>query len=319
MALFLTLRRLIGMNRLAAKLNKINFKNPVTVASGTFGAEYSQLFDLNQLGAVVTKTITKQAKQGNPPPRLVETPSGLINSIGLQNPGLEHFCKHSLNDYRKLLDKTTPLIVSFSGQSVNEFVEIALRLDDEEGIAAYEVNISCPNVEKEGLCFGIDPASVFELTSKLHKAIKSDRELIIKLTPNVNDITVIAQAAADGGCDSLALINTLLGMKINWETGKTSIGKGFGGLSGPAIMPVALYNVFRVSQKVDIPILAMGGITTYQDALEFIYAGASAIAVGTANFINPLATLDIIKGLEDYVTQRNISIDDIKGKVIINS
>lgn len=303
------------MNRLAVKLGKMNLKNPVTVASGTFGKEYHQLFDVNELGAMVTKTITMQPKEGNPPPRLVETEAGMINSIGLQNPGIETFCREVLPEYRDLLE--VPLIVSFAASSVKEFVQMARILEKEEGIRGYEVNISCPNVEKGGLSFGVDPDVVYKLTSELRKEISSGRNLIIKLTPNVTDITTVAEAAVSGGCDSLALINTLLGMKIDWQTGKPLIGRGFGGLSGPAIMPVALYNVWKVANKVKIPILAMGGITTYRDALEFFYAGASAVAVGTANFINPLASVDIIRDLEAYCSSKEIRLTDIIGKMEI--
>lgn len=307
------------MNRLKTGLKKLHLKNPVTVASGTFGTEYNRFFDLNRLGALVTKTITKHPKEGNPPPRLVETPAGLINSIGLQNPGIELFCRETLKEYRSILDESTPLIVSFSASTAGEFVEMALRLEEEDSIAGYEVNISCPNVKNEGISFGVDAKSVFELTEKLRQVITSDRELIIKLSPNVTDIVMIAKAAIDGGCDSLAMINTLIGMKIDWQTAKPMIGKGFGGLSGPAIMPVALYNVFKVSQSFDVPILAMGGITTYKDALEFIYAGASAVAVGTANFINPLSTLDIIEDLERFVTQNDTEIYKLIGRVKENT
>lgn len=300
------------MNRLKTSLAKIQLKNPVTVASGTFGLEYGSFFDLNNLGAVVTKTITKHPKHGNPPPRLVETAAGMINSIGLQNPGLESFCKDELPKYNDALNDT-PLIVSFSGSTEEEFIEIACFLEKQQGIAGYEVNISCPNVEKEGISFGVDPESVYSLTKRLKKV--TEKELLIKLTPNVTDITVIAKAAVDAGCDSLALINTLLGMKIDWETGKPLIGRGYGGLSGPAIMPAALYNVYRVAQAVDVPVLAMGGISNYRDALEFIYAGANAVAVGTANFMNPMAALDIISDLEEHAGQNDLFIKDLIKKV----
>jgi dihydroorotate dehydrogenase (NAD+) catalytic subunit len=309
------------MNRLETALGKIVLKNPVTVASGTFGPEYGNLFDLNRLGAVVTKTITLQPKEGNPPPRLYETPSGLLNSIGLQNPGLEYFVNHSLPQYLELLSQdgadVTPLIVSFSGASISEFVDIMIRLESVDGIAGYEINVSCPNVEKEGLSFGVDARAVYELTKELKKNQKSMRELIIKLSPNVTDIVEIARAADEGGCDSLALINTLLGMAIDWRSGKVHLKKGFGGLSGPAIKPVALYNVYRVAKAIDIPILAMGGITTWQDALEFFYAGARVVAIGTANFINPLSTIEIIDRLEGYLKNNSSDLDSLIGTVKI--
>jgi len=306
------------MNRLKTQLAKIKMKNPVTVASGTFGVEYGDLFDLTRLGAVVTKTITLEPKAGNSPPRLYETSSGLLNSIGLQNPGLDKFIKESLPDYRKILEKDpdnpTPLIVSFSGATIKEFISVLQRLEEVTGIAGYEVNVSCPNVEKEGLSFGVDAEAVYKLTKELKENLKTERELIIKLTPNVTDIVEIAQAAEEGGCDSLALINTLIGMAIDWQTGKPFIKRGFGGLSGPAIKPVALYNVFKVSQNTELPILAMGGISNWQDALEFFYAGANAVAVGTGNFMNPLITLEIIDKLAEYFEDKQIDLRSIISK-----
>ncbi|MBW6516462.1 MAG: dihydroorotate dehydrogenase [Candidatus Cloacimonetes bacterium] len=306
------------MNRLKTQLAKIKMKNPVTVASGTFGIEFAELFDLTCLGVVVTKTITLEPKAGNHPPRLYETPSGLLNSIGLQNPGVEIFIKESLPDYRKILednpDNPTPLVVSFSGATIREFINVLQRLEEVSGIAGYEVNVSCPNVEKEGLSFGVDSEAVYRLTKELKENLKTDRELIIKLTPNVTDIVEIAQAAEEGGCDSLALINTLIGMAIDWQTGNPFIKRGFGGLSGPAIKPVAVYNVFKVSQNTQLPILAMGGIATWQDALEFFYAGANAVAIGTGNFINPLSTLEIIDRLAEFLESKQLDLQSIIGK-----
>ena len=295
-------------------------KNPVTVASGTFGTDFSELFDITRLGAVVTKTITLHPKAGNPPPRLYETPAGLLNSIGLQNPGLDGFISSSLPEYRALLEKDpanpTPLIVSFSGATIQEFLTILLRLEDTPGIAGYEINVSCPNVEKEGLSFGVDADAVYKLTKLLKENQITERELIIKLTPNVTDIVEIAQAAEEGGSDSLALINTLLGMAIDWQSGKPFLKRGFGGLSGPAIKPVALYNVYKVAQKSSLPILAMGGITNWQDALEFFYTGASAVAIGTGNFMNPLSTLEIIDKLEEYFINNQTELRSIIGKTV---
>jgi len=309
------------MNRLETALGKIRMKNPVTVASGTFGIEYEELFDLNRLGAIVTKTITLQPKEGNPPPRLCETPAGLLNSIGLQNPGLEAFIEQSLPEYLQLLSRNgatiTPLIVSFSGATISEFVTIMNRLETVEGIAGYEINVSCPNVEKEGLSFGVDAAAVYDLTRELIDNRQSDRELIVKLSPNVTDIVKIAKAAHEGGCDSLALINTLLGMAIDWNNGESLLKRGFGGLSGPAIKPIALYNVYKVAREVNIPILAMGGITSWQDALEFFYAGASAVAIGTGNFINPLTTIEIIDRLDSYLENKAFGLSSLIGKVKI--
>jgi dihydroorotate dehydrogenase (NAD+) catalytic subunit len=299
------------MNRLQTKLGKLVLHNPVTVASGTFGQEYADFFDLNRLGAYVTKTITKHPKQGNPPPRLYETECGLLNSIGLQNPGVEVFLKEHLPDLITVLK--IPIIVSFSGGTIDEFTSMLTLMEKAGGISGYEVNISCPNVEKEGIAFGVDALIVYELVSRLR--VLTDKELIIKLTPNVTDITSIAMAAEEGGADSLALINTVSGMAIDPLTGKSRIRMGVCGYSGPGIKPIALANVYKVAQRVKLPILAMGGICNWQDSLEFFYAGASAIAIGTYNFVQPTAALDIINGLEEHFEQNNLFLHDIIGKV----
>lgn len=301
------------MNRLATKLGKLHLQNPVTVASGTFGTEYGQFYNLNSLGAYTSKTITTEPKIGNPHPRLYETEAGLINSIGLQNPGYQSFIRESLPALRAELQ--IPLIISFSGSTIQEFCTLLAALE-ETGIAdAYEVNVSCPNVENEGIAFGVDPMVVSELTRALRKL--TERELIIKLSPNVTDISVVARAVEEGGADSLALINTLFGMAIDWRTGKSRIKKGIGGYSGTAVKPVALALTYKVASAVKIPILAMGGIYTWQDALEFFYAGASAVALGTANFSNPTAARDCIVGLEAYLTEREISLEDIIGRIVL--
>ena len=299
------------MNRLACKLGKLHLSNPVTVASGTFGLEYGQFYDLNLLGAYTSKTITPEPKIGNPNPRLYETEAGLINSIGLQNPGYKHFIKDHLPALRAEL--LIPLIVSFSGSTMAEFCTVLEALDATGMANAYEVNVSCPNVENEGITFGVDAQTVYELTHELRK--RTERELIIKLSPNVTDIAVIARAAEDGGADSLALINTLYGMAIDWRTGKSRIKKGIGGYSGTAIKPVALALTYKVASVVTIPILAMGGINTWQDALEFFYAGASCVALGTANFTNPNAALDCISGLELYLGEKDLCLQDIIGRI----
>ena len=299
------------MNRLQTILGKLELSNPVTVASGTFGLEYSEFFDLNRLGAFVTKTITKHAKQGNPPQRLYETECGLLNSIGLQNPGVEVFLKEHLPVLREALN--IPIIVSFSGGTIEEFSTILTMMEAEEGIAGYEVNVSCPNVEKEGIAFGVDALIVYELTRRLKRLTK--KELIIKLSPNVTDIATIALAAEEGGADSLALINTVSGMAIDPLSGKSRIRMGVCGYSGPAIKPIALANVYKVARKVKIPILAMGGICNWQDALEFFYAGASAIAIGTYNFVQPAAALDTIIGLEKHFLEKGLTLQDVIGKV----
>lgn len=295
---------------LRTKLNKLEVKNPITTASGTFGYEMADYLDFNKLGAIVTKTITKERKAGNPSPRLYETEWGLLNSIGLQNPGVESFIKDTIPIYEKY---QTPLIVSFSGSTKEEFMEVLTRLESVESIAGYEVNVSCPNVENEGIAFGVDAKVVNELTSKLRKI--TDKELIIKLTPNVTNIVEIAQAAKEGGADSLALINTLLGMAIDPMTGKSRINKRICGYSGSAIKPIAIANVYRVAQAIDIPILAMGGAENYLDVLEFIYAGASLVAIGTANFYNPQITQEIISDLEAHFNKYDLTMEKIRGNI----
>jgi len=226
------------MNRLESRLGKLTFKNPITVASGTFGYEYSQLYDISQLGAIVTKTITPEPKQGNPVPRLYETECGLLNSIGLQNPGVDTFIRSNVKEYDAI---DTPLIVSFSAGTIDEFCEMLVKLETVDRISGYEVNVSCPNVENEGLAFGVDAKIVNNLTSRLSKL--TQKELIIKLSPNVTDIVSIAKAAEEGGASSVALINTLLGMAIDWKSGQSMIKRGIAGYSGPAIKPVALQMV----------------------------------------------------------------------------
>ncbi|MDD4157503.1 MAG: dihydroorotate dehydrogenase, partial [Candidatus Cloacimonetes bacterium] len=272
-------------NYLKTKLGKLELNNPVTVASGTFSYEYNEIYDISLLGAIITKTITPQRKIGNPTPRLVETQAGLLNSIGLQNPGINDFLKSEIIKYEHI---KCPLIISFSASTIDEFIQMLKTLenysllDNSVKISGYEVNVSCPNVENEGLAFGVDAKTVFNLTNKLSQL--TQKELIIKLSPNVTDITQIAKAAEDGGATSLSLINTLLGMSIDWQTGVSHIKKGIAGYSGPAIKPVALGCVYRVANKVKIPLLAMGGVSTYKDVNEFIYSGASAVAIRTAQF-----------------------------------
>jgi len=298
------------MNRLESRLGKLTFKNPITVASGTFGYEYSQLYDISQLGAIVTKTITPEPKQGNPVPRLYETECGLLNSIGLQNPGVDTFIRSNVKEYDAV---DTPLIVSFSAGTIDEFCEMLVKLETVDRISGYEVNVSCPNVENEGLAFGVNAKIVNNLTSRLSKL--TQKELIIKLSPNVTDIVSIAKAAEEGGASSVALINTLLGMAIDWKSGQSMIKRGIAGYSGPAIKPVALQMVYRVAKAIKIPILAMGGIQDYRDCLEFLYAGASMLAVGTAQFSQADLPLQIINDLNAHFEENNQTIDSIKGKV----
>jgi dihydroorotate dehydrogenase (NAD+) catalytic subunit len=299
------------MSRLNTHLGKLQMQNPVTVASGTFGLEYGDFYDLNKLGAFVTKTITHHPKIGNATPRLYETEAGLLNSIGLQNPGVDEFLKVHLPELKSAL--MIPIIVSFSGGTIEEFVNTLNKLETADCISAYEINVSCPNVEKEGIAFGVDALVVYELVRRLRSL--TQKELIIKLTPNVTDIASIAIAAEDGGADSLALINTVQGMAIDPLTGKSRIKMGICGYSGLAIKPIALANVYKVSKKVSLPILAMGGIYNWQDAMEFFYAGASAIAVGTFNFVKPTACVDLIEGLDKHLLDRGSTVQDIIGKI----
>ncbi len=296
---------------LKTRLGKLELKTPLTVASGTFDLENLEFFDEACLGAFVCKTITRDPKKGNPPPRLYETEAGLINSIGLQNPGLDIFINEKLPQYRERLH--VPLIVSFSGSSIGEFESMLVQLESCSGISGYEINISCPNVENEGIAFGVCPDVVYDLVSRLSS--QTNRELCVKLSPNVTDISQIAQAVESGGADSLALINSVWGMAIDYQSGKSQVKKGIAGYTGIGIKPIALALTYKAAQKVDIPILAMGGIYNWQDALEFIWAGASAVALGTANFVNPLAAPELIMGLGEYLLQTDQKISDIIGKV----
>lgn len=280
------------------ELAGIKLKNPVMVASGTFGwgREYSDYLDLNKLGAIVTKSITLKPREGNPPPRIVETPSGMLNSIGLQNEGIEHFLKEDLPFLARF---DTPTIVNIAGESIEEYAELAKRLSKETTVKGIEVNISCPNVKKGGMAFGCDPKLTKEVISAVRQA--TTQPVIAKLTPNVTDITVTAKAAAEAGADALSLINTIVGMSIDIESGKSRIGTLTGGLSGPAIRPIAVRMVYEVAHAVKIPVIGIGGIMSGSDAVEFFLAGAKAIQVGTANFIDTEAAIKIIKEIEDYV------------------
>jgi len=299
------------VNRLQTNLGKLDLASPLLVASGTFGTEYFDLIDQKLLGAYVTKTITPEAKTGNPPPRLFETEAGLLNSIGLQNPGLESFISDELPKLRSLL--SIPLIVSFSASTLGDFCSMLESLEDQEGIAGYEVNVSCPNVEREGIAFGADPAILYKLVKRLSAITK--RELTVKLSPNVTDIAAIAQAAVAGGASSLALINTFYGMAIDWRYGESRIPKFVCGYSGSGIKPVALALTYKVAQAVQVPLLAMGGIHTWQDALEFFYAGASAIAIGTATFSDPDTFAAIHQGLDAFLSDKDAILHTLIGTV----
>ncbi|MEW6696025.1 MAG: dihydroorotate dehydrogenase [Bacillota bacterium] len=292
---------------LAVAIGGITMKNPVATASGTFGfgPEYEPYMDINRLGAIVVKGTTLKPREGNATPRLAETPAGILNSIGLQNPGADYLLEHYAPYFATL---QTNVIVNISGNTVEEYAQLAAKLDGVPGIAGLEVNISCPNVKKGGMAFGGDPATAAEVT----KAVKQATTLtvIVKLSPNVTDIAEIARAAEAAGADGLSVINTLLGMAIDVRKRKPVLGNIMGGMSGPAIKPVAVRAVWQVYQAVQIPIIGMGGITTAEDALEFILAGATAVAVGTANFINPRATLDVLEGIEAYLKENGVT--DIK-------
>lgn len=299
------------MPNLKVNLGGLEMKNPVTTASGTFGfgPEYAPYIDLNQLGAIVVKGTTLEPRKGNATPRIVETPAGILNCIGLQNPGVDYFVDKSLPYLR---DYDTPVIVNISGNSLDDYAEITRRLTKAEGVGALEVNISCPNVKQGGMVFGTSCTAAAEVIRVVRE--NTTLPLIAKLSPNVTNIVEIAQAVADAGADALALINTLLGMKIDIHSRKPVLGNIMGGLSGPAIRPVAIRMVWQVAQVVNKPILGMGGIMSAEDAIEFILAGATAVAVGTANFVNPRATMDILEGIKSYMEKYGVSdINDLVG------
>jgi len=284
-------------------VGKLELKNPVLVASGTFGygEEYAELIDLNKLGGIMTKAVTLKPKEGNPPPRLLETPCGLLNAIGLENPGLEVFIREKLPFLRKF---DTKIIVNIAGEKEDDYLQIARRLSKENGVDALEVNISCPNVSEGGLSFGTDPKVIYLLVKRLKEIC--ELPLILKLTPNVTDIKEVAKAAEEGGADILSLINTVLAMAVDVDTQRPKLGNIVGGLSGPAIRPIAVRMVWEVSGAVNIPIIGMGGIMKAEDALEFVIAGASAIAVGTANFVDPRTPLKVIEGIGRYLKNKGI-------------
>ncbi|MFH1826087.1 MAG: dihydroorotate dehydrogenase [bacterium] len=292
------------MAKLECEIAGIKMKNPVMVASGTFGygEEASKFIDLDKLGAIVTKTITLEPREGNPPPRIVETPSGMLNSIGLQNKGVDDFIKNRLPFLAKF---ETPVIANIAGDSAKEYAELVKKLNDQPTVKGIELNISCPNVDKGGLVFGTDPKATADLVKLVRKQTKLP--LIVKLSPNVTDITVIAKAAEEAGADALSLINTLLGMSIDIKTGKSRLGRPMAGLSGPAIRPVAVRMVYQCAQAVKIPIIGVGGIMTGSDAIEFLLAGASAIQVGTGNFVDTQTPLKILGELEEYLTAQQLN------------
>ncbi|MBP9011605.1 MAG: dihydroorotate dehydrogenase [Syntrophaceae bacterium] len=289
----------------------LQMKNPVITASGTFGygEEYADYIDLNLLGGISVKGLSLAPRAGNPPPRIMETTGGMLNSVGLQNVGVDAFIEEKLPFLRKF---DVAVIANIYGESYADYAAVAAKLDGVPGVHALEVNISCPNVQKGGLSFGADPKSAAEVTRRVRA--KNSLPLIVKLTPNVTDITVIARAVEQAGADAVSLINTLTGMSIDLDTREPHLKNITGGLSGPAIKPVALRMVWQVARQVKIPVIGMGGIMSARDALEFMVAGASAVQVGTASFVNPRAGLEIIDGMQDYMKKNRIKkITDIVG------
>ncbi len=278
-------------------------KNSVMTASGTFGygTEYADFVDIQRLGAIVCKGTTLEPREGNPQPRLAETPSGLLNSIGLQNIGVEALIKEKASMW---VGWQVPVIVNIAGESIDDYGRLAARLDGVAGVSGLEVNVSCPNVKSGGMEFGTDPKAAASVTRAVKKA--SSLPVIVKLTPNVTSIVEIAEAVAEAGADALCLINTLRGMAIDVSARKPSLGNICGGLSGPAIKPVALYMVYQVAGRVKVPIVGCGGIMSAQDALEFIMAGASAVEVGTAQFVNPRALLDVLEEIEEFMLREGV-------------
>ncbi|MGD8392474.1 MAG: dihydroorotate dehydrogenase, partial [Desulfobacterales bacterium] len=297
-------------------IGNLELQNPVLTASGTFGyaQEFEDLVDLNRLGAIIVKGLALRPTKGNPPPRIVETPCGMLNAIGLENVGIDAFADQKLPFLKTL---SPPILANIYGTCIEDYAELAARLETLEGIAGVEVNISCPNVKAGGIAFGADPDVAYRVVAAVRE--KTTKHLMVKLSPNVTDITLIARSAEAAGADSLSLINTITGMAIDLETRRPKIANITGGLSGPAIKPIALRMVWQVVQAIQIPVIGIGGIITAEDALEFLVAGASAVQIGTANFINPQVTIDIIDGIEAFIARRNIaSVTDIIGTLETN-
>jgi dihydroorotate dehydrogenase (NAD+) catalytic subunit len=292
------------MADLKVKLGTLEFKNPVLTASGTFGygKEFTDFIDLGRLGGIVVKAVTGKNRDGNAYPRMAETPAGMLNSVGLQNKGVDHFVREI---YPAIRDFNTQIIVNVSGSTLEEYVEVAEKINALDKIPGIELNISCPNVKHGGMAFGTIPATATEVTRAVRDVYK--KSLIVKLSPNVTSITDMAKAVVDGGADIISLINTLLGMSIDAESRKPILSTITGGLSGPAIKPVALRMVWQVSRAVKVPVIGLGGIMNAADAIEFMLAGASAIQVGTANFIDPTVTIKIVDGIEDYLLRHKMS------------
>lgn len=292
------------MVQLNTKIGSLELKNPVMTASGTFGygTEYADFMDINRLGAIIVKGTTLNPRQGNPYPRMAETPSGMLNAVGLQNKGVDYFVDHIYPEVRKF---QTNVIVNVSGSCIEDYVQCASIINTLDDIPAIELNISCPNVKQGGMAFGVKPESAAQVVSAVRKAY--DKTLIVKLSPNVTDITEIARAVEGAGADSVSLINTMLGMAIDAEKRKPILSTITGGMSGPAVKPVALRMVWQTAKAVKIPIIGLGGICSATDAIEFLLAGASAIQIGTANFIDPSISEKVIDGIEDYLKRHNFN------------
>jgi dihydroorotate dehydrogenase (NAD+) catalytic subunit len=298
---------------LTTQIGPLSLQNPVIAASGTFGygLEYEPLVDLNRLGALVVKGLSLKPMAGNPPPRIMETPGGMLNAIGLANVGLEAFLRDKLP---KLAKFTIPIIVNIYGHHTGDYGELASALRGVEGVAALEVNVSCPNVECGGMAFGIDPATSAQVTESVVK--NTDKPVIVKLSPNVTDIKTVAKAVEGAGADALSLINTVTGMAIDVESRRPTLANIVGGLSGPAIKPIALYMVYQVARTVKIPVIGMGGIMDHRDAIEFLIVGSRAVEIGTANFINPRTTLEVIEGIRTYCVENGIQkVGEIVGSL----
>lgn len=297
----------------SVKIGSLALQNPIMTASGTFGygLEFADYVDLNSLGAMVVKGISLLPRPGNPPPRIVETACGMLNAIGLENVGVEKFIKEKLPALEKY---STPVVVNILGDSVQEYQNLAERLEGQDGVDALEVNISCPNVKKGGVSFGTDPKMVYEITQCVRKSFK--KPVIMKLSPNVTDITVIAKAAEEGGADAISLINTLIGMAIDIKTRRPKLANKIGGLSGPAIKPIAIRMVWQVAQVVNIPVIGIGGISRVEDVIEFLIAGASAVQIGTANLINPKTAATIVDDITQYMISNRIdTVGELTGSL----
>ncbi len=302
---------------LTTDIGGLVLQNPVMAASGTFGygREFSDLLDLNRLGGIVVKGLSLQPAKGNPPPRIVETPCGMLNAIGLENVGVDAFIKYKMPFLRSV---TAPVLANIYGVDIDAYAQLAERLNDIEGVAGIEVNISCPNVKQGGIAFGADP----EVAAKVTRAVREKYNglVVVKLSPNVTDITQIAKSVEDAGADAVSLINTITGMVIDIHTQQPVLANVTGGLSGPAIKPVAVRMVWQVARSVKIPVIGIGGIMTAEDAIEFIIAGASAVQVGTANFINPNCTMEIIDGITHYLEDKKIpALRDLVGCLKLKS